>query len=260
MNNIHYLFISYYIIAYNLFVLQLLFTKAKPSIFKVRNIFISKGVTSLFRCYYSKNIGFSPLFDKSNFQLNPLKQSVDRVNLSFSKSYSTSTDKDYISKSLQRLDPSFIEWFVGFSDAEGSFDFLRKKSRNTYVFRFRISLHLDDIAVLNYIKDNLGIGRVSRDNNNCVFIVDKLLEIKPIIEIFKQRSLNTTKQLNFLSFKEAYLLYTNSEFNEELCYKLEHLRSGMNRKRTDFNLPNDHKYYITPNWLLGFTVKKKKYI
>ena len=27
----------------------------------------------------------------------------------------------------------------------------------------------------------------------------------------------------------------------------------MNRKRTDFNLPKDHKYSITPNWLLGFT-------
>ena len=109
------------------------------------------------------------------------------------------------------------------------------------------------MVVLNYIKDNLGLGRVSCGKNNCVFIVDKLSEIKSIVEIFEQRSLNTTKQLNFLSFKEAYILYINSEFNDELCYKLEHLRSGMNRKRTDFNLPKDHKYSITPYWLLGFT-------
>ena len=97
-------------------------------------------------------------FNKSNTKL---KQSVDIVNLSFSKFFSTSTGEDSISKILQRLDSSFIEWFVGFSDAEGSFDFIRKKNRNTYVFRFRISLHLDDMAVLNYIKDNLGLGRVS---------------------------------------------------------------------------------------------------
>ena len=54
MKNVHYLFISIDLIVYNLFISQLLFTKAKPSTFKGRNLFTPKGGTSLFRRYYSK--------------------------------------------------------------------------------------------------------------------------------------------------------------------------------------------------------------
>lgn len=180
-----------------------------------------------------------------------LSLSLNRAN--FSNSYSTSTGKNSNSIFLQRLDPNFIEWFVGFSDGEGSFGFIKSKSKNTYVFSFRILLHIDDLEVLNYIKDNLGLGKVSSRGKICVLVVSKLSEIKSIIEIFELRPLNTTKHLNFISFKEAYTLFTNSEFSEELVNKLEQLRSGINRKRIDFNLPADHEYSITPNWLLGFT-------
>lgn len=181
-------------------------------------------------------------------------KSLKSIRLLLSKPFSTLT-KNVISSdsSLCNIDSqNFCEWFIGFSDAEGSFDFIRRKSRNAYYFRFRISLHIDDEGVLNIIKNKLGIGRVSTYGKTSIFIVDKISEVQVIINIFNNRSLNSSKYLNFLNFKEAYSIYTTSEFNEELCIKLENLRSGMNRKRTDFNLPNNHKVKITPNWLLGF--------
>lgn len=143
---------------------------------------------------------------------------------------------------------------MGITDGEGSFGFLKRKSRNTYIFSFRISLHIDDIAVLFYIKANLSLGRVSKQGDwGCVYTIDKVEEIKEILNIFSKRPLNTTKHLNFLKFKEAFLLYISSEQDDQLYIKLDSLRNQMNRNRKDFELPHDHQYLITSNWLLGFT-------
>lgn len=102
------------------------------------------------------------------------RRTIDKMNF-FSKPYSTLTEKNIYSK----LEANFIEWFVGFTDAEGSFAFQKNKSRNSYVFSFRISLHLDDIAVLFYIKDTLGLGRVYKQGDKaCVYVIDKVDEIK----------------------------------------------------------------------------------
>jgi len=39
-------------------------------------------------------------------------------------------------------------------------------------FRFKITLHMDDIEVLNLIKSKLGVGIVIRENHNyCSFVV-----------------------------------------------------------------------------------------
>ena len=49
----------------------------------------------------------------------------------------------------------FLEWFVGFADAEGNFNIrLTNLSDNTYKsaqFTFQIGLHKDEIEVLEYI-------------------------------------------------------------------------------------------------------------
>lgn len=44
----------------------------------------------------------------------------------------------------------------------------------TYIrFRFKISLHIDDLEVLNVIKSNLNIGKiiVEEKRNSCAFVV-----------------------------------------------------------------------------------------
>ena len=198
---------------------------SRPILINKQNIIVIP-----FRRFYSSKLDLVQKSEKPNIKLNP-GWIIDFVD----------------------VEGNFIEWFVGFTDAEGSFDFIKRKSRNSYEFRYRISLHLDDIAVLFFIKENLGLGRVSKQKENaCVYVIDKVAEIQKIINIFNKRPLNTTKHLNFLMFSEAFLLCTSSELDDTLHTKLESLRDEMNRKRTDFKLSSDHQYLITPYWFLGF--------
>jgi hypothetical protein len=59
------------------------------------------------------------------------------------------------------LDQSFIEWFVGFVDAEGCF-FMKIKG-NSVQLMFQIGLHLDDYPLLCYIKEKLQCGYITLD-------------------------------------------------------------------------------------------------
>jgi hypothetical protein len=58
------------------------------------------------------------------------------------------------------LDYKFLQWFIGFTDAEGCF-LIQTKNKSEVQFCFKITLHIDDSAVLFLIKDKLGIGVVS---------------------------------------------------------------------------------------------------
>ena len=46
------------------------------------------------------------------------------------------------------LSSDFIEWFVGFTDAEGCFQITPQRSGNAFEFRISFGLHIDDRAVL----------------------------------------------------------------------------------------------------------------
>ena len=67
-------------------------------------------------------------------------------------------------------------------------------------------------------------------------------------------NLNSNKHLNFLSFKEAFLLYIgwNSPDRTELVEQIEKIKAEMNSKRTEFLMSEEHKVEISPNRLLGF--------
>ena len=73
---------------------------------------------------------------------------------------------------LAGVSDDFLFWFSGFTDAEGNF--LIILDRDFVKFRFKISLHLDDIEVVNIIKSKLKIGivtvEISRDR--CSFIAE----------------------------------------------------------------------------------------
>jgi hypothetical protein len=130
-----------------------------------------------------------------------------------------------------------------------------------FIFQFFIYLHADDKDVLYYIQEKLGIGSVqivrTEKRNEASFIVRKIEEIKIIIDIFDRQSLNTSKHLNFLVFKEAFELYHNLCNNygltvEDRNARINRLISGMNSKRSYFQMPEFHKTLITPYWFLGF--------
>jgi hypothetical protein len=149
----------------------------------------------------------------------------------------------------------FIEWFRGFTDAEGCFHIYKRRG-NSFEFRFSIGLHIDDKAALEYIYDNLQIGKVKLNIKENVVTYNVIAndEIAILIEIFSKFNLNSNKHLNLLTFREAYLLYFDwgNNCRAELVEEIEKLRLGMNSKRTDFTMPEGHRFNITPYWLLGF--------
>jgi hypothetical protein len=155
----------------------------------------------------------------------------------------------------------FNQWFVGFSDGESSFSITEdNRGKNTrFYFRFIIGLHIDDKPLLVFIKKELGCGSISnnKDNTACYFTVGDSSQIKNIlIPIFDSFTLNTTKYLDYLSFKQALFINTmihstfNSETKDNYRKQILDLKNSINTKRTEFVLPLNH-IKITPYWLLG---------
>lgn len=50
-----------------------------------------------------------------------------------------------------------LEWFSGFSDAEGCFSIVKEKMQN-FRFNFRIDLHKDDVEILYFIAKTLDMS------------------------------------------------------------------------------------------------------
>ena len=151
------------------------------------------------------------------------------------------------------LSSSFIEWFRGFTDAEGSF-IIAKGKGNVFSFNFVIGLHLDDKDTLEFISNTLGFGKIIVNSKEARFTVNTQRDVAVIIEIFSKYCLNTTKHLNFLAFERAYNTYmenNNPEARKKSKIVIDKIISEMNSKRTDFYLSPTH-YNITTNWLLGF--------
>jgi len=77
------------------------------------------------------------------------------------------------------LPKNFIEWFRGFTDAEGCFiiqNDVRLTKDHNFKFIFRITLHLDGLACLEFIKNTLHIGnvRVNTKTSEVAYEVSRL--------------------------------------------------------------------------------------
>ena len=94
------------------------------------------------------------------------------------------------SKIAEEVDwENLLQWFVGFSDAEGNFIInpILKKDKVTissFSFMFKIALHQDDTDVLEYIHRRLAIGHVRSYKTECIFNVTDREGIKLLISIF----------------------------------------------------------------------------
>ena len=147
-------------------------------------------------------------------------------------------------------DKEFYEWFVGFCDAESNFKiYIRKDKRKGINFAFKIELHIDDLKVLHFIKNKLNCGKVNISNtrNSASFSITGTKDlITKLIPIFDKFTLNTTKYLDFLSFKEIISLYlTKKHLNDEGMNHIKDLLKNFNKKRTNFTMPQNHQINIT---------------
>ena len=143
---------------------------------------------------------------------------------------------------------------MGFSDGESNFTIVLHKDKNHkilyFTFRFMIELHVDDIDALKYIKSKLNIGNdIVVYGNSCKFTVTHSKYIYKLINIFDKYNLNTTKHLDYLDFKQAFFLYQERDKTikekESLIDKILELKNGMNKYRTNYNLPAEHQIVIS---------------
>lgn len=159
-------------------------------------------------------------------------------------------------KNNKDLREQLLSWLAGFIEAEGCFKIKpkyrgNKETVHSIYFEFEIHLHIDDLATLNYICNILGIGKVYTRGNSCSYIIGNTKEIKVLLEILDKYPLNGVKRLDYLDFKEAFLLYSNRKGNltSNLTNEIINLKNNMNTKRTKFEVAQDLN--ITPFYLLG---------
>jgi Cytochrome b subunit of the bc complex len=100
----------------------------------------------------------------------------------------------------------FIQWFVGFTEAEGAYMINTINNKEVH-FVFQITLHIDDIGALYTIRDKLGFGVVSIKGNTCSFRVHSFkVIVENLLPIFDKCSLLTHKQLNYIDWRKAIML------------------------------------------------------
>lgn len=109
-------------------------------------------------------------------------------------------------------------------------------------------MHKDDLEGLNYIKSRLNIGtNIAVSGNSCKFVVVHRKDIYKLISIFDKFNLNTTKYLDYLDLKKAFILYNESEGVDKITIMKQVLilKNGMNSNRTNFHFPSNHKITIS---------------
>ncbi len=165
------------------------------------------------------------------------------------KSYSTCIDNNKYSLSKE----DFNEWFRGFVDAEGCFSI--QKIDNRFKFIFSLCLHEAELPLIRMIFQRLGVGNIQIRSSSVNYTIYNKEGLSKIFGILDKKSLNTTKLLNYIAFRQAYDLYVNrgSRFvEEELRDKILLFKDQMNKKRVNFDFPLSHPIVISRYWLLGF--------
>ena len=103
----------------------------------------------------------------------------------------------------------FLEWFIGFTEGEGSF-IVAKRGDLSFV----ITQSTIDIQSLNYIKDNLGFGKVIKQSvkqNTQRYIVQDVKNLILVCLLFNGNMVFPTRNARFTTFL--------SSFNEKLLKK-----------------------------------------
>ncbi len=172
------------------------------------------GDPILFQHLFSKKIDFMCLLIWFTVGICGFSGEADLKNSNYSASSSFefssfySKFKEYY-PNLKQPDSRFLEWFIGFSEGEGSF-IVAKRGDLSFV----VTQSSSDIEILNYIKNNLGLGKVIKQSvkqNTHRFIIQDIKSIYLICWLFNGNMVFPTRKARFLTFLAS--------FNERLIRK-----------------------------------------
>jgi LAGLIDADG endonuclease len=167
-------------------------------------------------------------------------------------------NKEYLEKNSKEW---FKQWLVGITDGEGTFGLYNQNGK--WVLVYKIALSRYNLRALHYIKTNLGIGTITKDNSKGqILIRDRKKLENIIIPIFDKYPLLTSKHFNFLKLKKALIILNNINLNniekDKLLFALKEEKIPKDYKSpvwNNINLPLTHDKIINiifKPWLCGF--------
>lgn len=152
----------------------------------------------------------------------------------------------------------FYNWLVGFTDGDGCFNIDLNEKDKKINFTYKLDQHNYNIRVLYYIKSMLQIGNITTSSTKSSFRIRDREQIKNvIIPIFDLVPLRTSKEFNYLKFKEAIKIWEDTNFTkDEKINKIKEIKNTLipinyisNICKNENNINN----IINKDWLIGFT-------
>jgi hypothetical protein len=155
----------------------------------------------------------------------------------------------------------FEQWLVGITDGEGTFGFYYQNSK--WILVYKIALSRYNLRTLHYIKTNLGIGTITKDNSKGQILIRDRKKLESVIfPIFDKYPLLTSKYFNYIKLKKAFNILNDTSLNkvekDKLLFALkeETLPEGyISPAWNNITLPLKHNEIInliTKPWLSGF--------
>jgi hypothetical protein len=132
----------------------------------------------------------------------------------------------------------FLTWLIGFTEGDGSF-VIAKRNNN---LQFVITQSTDDIAILNYIQDSLGFGKVIKQGKRTSrYVVQDITNLYLLILLFNGNLILPTRKKNFKDFLEI--------FNQKIIKgKIKNSKIKPVEIQKSEILPS-----LNNSWLTGFT-------
>ena len=144
---------------------------------------------------------YQHLFLNKNYICSIAIFTLKKKNKSFDFSSFYSKFSEYY-PNMEQPSKNFLEWFIGFSEGEGSFILAKRGD-----FSFVITQSTTDIKSLNYIKDNLGFGKVIKQSvkqNTHRFVIQDFKNLYLICLLFNGNMVFPTRKARFLTFLSFY--------------------------------------------------------
>ena len=218
-----------------------------------------------FKNFFSASVGIEPLFSSY---------------FTYTRHFSTSLNlrEAHFIKNERNQDgnPSIDPWFItGFTDAEASFLVVFQKSskaKNGFFIstRFKISLHVRDIEILEQFKAYFGAGSLQssgKGRNSVDFVVKSREElIKRVLPHFDKYPLITQKRVDYELFKKILIIIDKGEHLSRSGFEeIISIRSSLNlglpenlREQYPDIIPSNRPLVENseiphPQWIAGFT-------
>ena len=168
-------------------------------------------------------------------------------------------NKEYLNKNNRTW---FEQWLVGITDGEGTFGLYYQNGK--WILVYKIALSRYNLRALYYIKNQLGVGSITKDNNKAQFFIrDRQKLEKVIFPLFDKYPLLTSKQFNYLKLKKAFYILHNSDLTKDEKDKklfalknesipINYISPAWNNVNLPLKSTNDAVSVISKPWLVGF--------